>query len=166
MCSGNEIGPFRAVEESTIAHLTPPEQRNHVIAWYTLIGTGGTALGLMSCGWATSLLQEKAHWNTIEAYRAVFIAYAFLGLLKFLLTLLLSAQCEANVQPKSTNATETAPLLHGDDDGNAKKRKKPSIFARLPNLSTESKVILAQLCVLFAFDNFGSGVATMYVMTR
>ena len=165
-CSGNEIGPFRAVEESTIAHLTPPEHRSHVFAWYTLIGTGGTALGLLTCGWATSLLQEKANWKTIDAYRAVFIAYAFLGLLKFLLTLLLSAECEANVQPKSTHATETAPLLHSDNDGNAKKRKKPSVFAQLPSLSAQSKIILVQLCILFAFDNFGSGLAAMYAMAE
>ena len=151
------------MEESTIAHLTPPEHRNHVLAWYALIGTAGTALGLMTCGWATALLREKAHWSSIDAYRAVFIAYAFLGIIKFLLTLLLSPQCEADVQPKSTNATETAPLLNGDTVDDAKKRKKPSVFARLPHLSTQSKVILVQLCVLFALDNFGSGMAAMYV---
>lgn len=167
--SGNEIGPFRAVEESTIAHLSPPEHRNHIFAWYALIGTAGTALGLMTCGWATTLLQHKAHYSTVEAYRTVFFAYAVLGLFKFLLTLLLSAQCEAEVQPKSANATETAPLLNGDGDNDnsaKKKKKKPGILAKLPNLSTESKVILVQLCILFAFDNFGSGLATMYAITK
>ncbi|KAF7593025.1 hypothetical protein BBP40_012112 [Aspergillus hancockii] len=39
--SGNEIGPFRAVEESTLAHLTPHESLSDIFAWYSLIGTAG-----------------------------------------------------------------------------------------------------------------------------
>jgi MFS family permease len=31
--SGNEIGPFRAVEESTLAHLVPEAQRSDVYTW-------------------------------------------------------------------------------------------------------------------------------------
>ena len=54
--SGNEIGPFRAVEESTIAHLTHADHRAHVFAWYTLIGTTGMASGLMVCGRVTTAL--------------------------------------------------------------------------------------------------------------
>ena len=41
--SGNEIGPFRAVEESTLAHLTPHEHLRDIFAWYSLIGTAGAA---------------------------------------------------------------------------------------------------------------------------
>ena len=33
--SGNEIGPFRAVEESTLAQLISPEARTDIFAWYT-----------------------------------------------------------------------------------------------------------------------------------
>jgi MFS family permease len=35
--SGNEIGPFRAVEESTLAHLVPESQRADVFTWYNII---------------------------------------------------------------------------------------------------------------------------------
>jgi len=45
MVSGNEIGPFRALEESTLAHLTSAEQRSDIFAWYALVGTAGTSLG-------------------------------------------------------------------------------------------------------------------------
>jgi MFS family permease len=31
--SGNEIGPFRAIEESTMAHLTTREDRTGILAW-------------------------------------------------------------------------------------------------------------------------------------
>lgn len=39
--SGNEAGPFRAIEESTLAQLTPFRDRDDVFAWYNLIGTLG-----------------------------------------------------------------------------------------------------------------------------
>ena len=46
--SGNEIGPFRAVEESTIAQLTEAETRSDVFAWYVVFGTLGTAGGSLA----------------------------------------------------------------------------------------------------------------------
>ncbi|EFY93794.1 MFS transporter [Metarhizium acridum CQMa 102] len=69
--SGNEIGPFRAVEESIVAHLTTHEQRSDVYAWYSLLGTAGTAFGIMACGWAAHAL-VRAGWELGEAYRLVF----------------------------------------------------------------------------------------------
>ena len=158
--SGNEIGPFRAIEESTIAHLTASEDRSYIFAWYAVIGTAGMALGLMTCGWVTTLLIDQKGWTTLDTYRLVFFGYATMGVIKLLLTLLLSVECEAEVQPPTANATETAPLLNSD---NAKPKKKPSKFAMLPQLSRESTTILIQLCLLFAFDNFASGLAPMYV---
>lgn len=43
--SGNEIGPFRAVEESTLAQLIEASARSDIFAWYVVIGTLGTAFG-------------------------------------------------------------------------------------------------------------------------
>ncbi len=39
--SGNEIGPFRAVEENVVAHLTTSATRSDIYAWYTLLGNAG-----------------------------------------------------------------------------------------------------------------------------
>ncbi len=90
----------------------------------------------------------------------MYFAYAALGLVKFLLTLCLTSQCEAEVQPKTAHGTETAPLL-GNDDAPKKKQKKPGLLALLPTLSTESRVILFQLSLLMALDSFASGIASM-----
>lgn len=159
--SGNEIGPFRALEESIIAHLTATERRSDIFAWCTLIGSLGAASGLMVGGWITTFLIETKNWNKVKAYRLIFFVYAVIGLLKLVLALSLSEACEAEKQPSSANATETAPLLNPDNDGdNGKKKKRRNIF---PRLSRESQVILVQLCLLFAFDNFASGLAPMYV---
>ncbi len=41
--SGNEIGPFRAVEESILAQLTEKDRRSDIFAWYTLSAQPGPA---------------------------------------------------------------------------------------------------------------------------
>lgn len=172
--SGNEIGPFRAVEESVIAHLTDAAHRPAVFAWYTLIGTLGTALGLVTCGWATTWLVERKGWEVVETYHLVFFVYAGIGGLKLVLTLLLSGRCEAEKAtpppPRVATEGERAPLL-GEANGEAnsdrpkqqqqQQQSKPSKFAMLPKLSRESRTILFQLCLLFALDNFASGLAPM-----
>ena len=86
--SGNEIGPFRAVEESTLAHLSPAAVRSDIFAWYSLIGTAGTAFGMMACGWVVHTLQASKGWSAVRAYRTIFFVYAVIGLIKFLLACL------------------------------------------------------------------------------
>jgi MFS family permease len=157
--SGNEVGPFRAIEESTLAHLTASEHRSDIFAWYSLIGTGGTALGFITSGWVTNTLINSKEWDTVRAYRVVYYAYTVIGLIKFTLTLMLSSDCEAEKQPSTANTTESDPLL----GTNNKKPKKKSPLALVPKLSKESKTILLELCLLFAFDNFASGLAPLYV---
>lgn len=94
----------------------------------------------------------------------MFVVYAAVGVIKLLLTLALSADCEAEKQPASAPATETQPLL-ANGNGKPKKDKKKSALAMLPTLSRESQWILVQLCLLFAFDNFASGLAPMSWVT-
>jgi len=175
--SGNEIGPFRAIEESTLAHLTASGERSDIYAWYSLIGTAGTALGFVGCGWIITVLTHKKHFSDVGAYRIIFCIYAVVGLVKLSLALLLSKACEVDSKPKPTTTggaaaaatapSETAPLLgngtandDGDDGQDIKKNKKRR-FRLLPDISKESQVVLLQLCVLFAFDNFASGLAPL-----
>ena len=155
--SGNEIGPFRAVEESTIAHLTASADRSDIYAWYSLIGTAGTALGFAGCGWIITYLRDGKQYNSIKAYRIIYLIYAVVGIVKLCLALLLSRECEVDTQPKSANATETEPLL-GNGTPKSDKKKR---FSLLPNISKESRIVLVQLCILFAFDNFASGLAPL-----
>ncbi|EXJ86177.1 hypothetical protein A1O1_06547 [Capronia coronata CBS 617.96] len=180
--SGNEIGPFRAIEESTLAHLTASHHRSDIYAWYSLIGTAGSALGFVCCGWIITLLQHQKHWSAVKAYRLIFFIYAVVGLVKLGLALLLSRECEVDFtgQPKTSAATETAPLLGnnapsspgdggGDEDDNdndtdAKNHLKKQ-WRLLPNISKESRGILLQLCVLFTLDSFGSGLASLSWVT-
>lgn len=178
--SGNEIGPFRAIEESTLAQLTPSEIRSDIFAWYTLIGTAGTACGTIICGWLVQSLQALDGWTPTRSYRVIFGLYALLGILKLVLALMLSEKCE--VEPEKQDRHDAVEmgdveaeglLSDADDDEDshppkapptkpapkppapAKAKAKTSIW---PQISPESRTILVKLCLLFAIDSMASGL--------
>lgn len=164
LTSGNEIGPFRAIEESIVAHLTSAENRSDVYAWYSLSGNAGAALGLLTCGWVTQYLHQTLHWETVAVYRVVFYGYAGVGLIKAILVLLLSAAVEA--EPESTpsestsNGQERTPLLRdGGVQENPDERSPKRSW--IPAVSHESIAVVSTLCTLFALDSFASGLASL-----
>lgn len=162
--SGNEIGPFRAIEESMLAHLTEPAVRSDIFAWYSLIGTAGAACGMMTSGWVVHSLQGS-QWSEIQSFRVIFFLYAVIGLFKFFLACMLSSKVEADKKkPQPVRDTETAPLLDNNIQESPKKQKKLGLF-RLPDMSQESKIIIVNLCLLFAVDSFASGLASLSWVT-
>ncbi|KAJ5112808.1 hypothetical protein N7532_000853 [Penicillium argentinense] len=169
--SGNEIGPFRAVEESTLAHLTPKEQLSDVFAWYSLVGTAGTALGQLVCGWTISSLQSLHGWAFIPSCRIIFFVYAGVGLLKLLLTLVLSREMEAvseeeahKRQQQQQQADETRPLLaeSRSNEQPATPNSRKSLFA---SLDQDLWSLVIRLFILFGLDAFASGLASLSWMT-
>lgn len=159
--SGNEIGPFRAIEESTLAHLSTKEVRPDIFAWYSLIGSAGTAGGMITCGWVVNALQRKSNWGETKAYRLIFFGYAAIGLLKLVLAGCLSKRCEAErpTHPASTRDTETAPLIANPAQENAVRKKQRKSL--LPDISNESRGIFVKLALLFGLDAFASGLAPL-----
>jgi MFS family permease len=165
--SGNEIGPFRAIEESVVAHLTTSGSRSDVYAWYSLLGTAGTAFGMMTCGWVMNRFITELGWEIADAYRTVFIGYAAMGLIKLLLVCMLSKQVEVEKEDKlvAPDQTETTPLL-GDAavaSVHAPSKKGKGLRALLPEISHESRGIMVSLCLLFGLDSFASGFVSLYV---
>lgn len=173
--SGNEIGPFRAIEESTLAQLTPSEIRSDIFAWYTLIGTAGTACGTIICGWLVQSLQRLDGWTATSSYRVIFAIYALLGILKLVLSLMLSDKCEVEPEKQDRhNAEEMGDVeaegLLSDDDEDQNPSKTPPTPAAMPQapakakksiwpqISHESRTILVKLCLLFAVDSMASGL--------
>ena len=167
--SGNEIGPFRAVEESILAQLTPAAQRTDMFAWYTLFGTAGTALGSLASGAIVQLFQDRLGKQGHDiAYRVIFFMYAGIGITKLCLTLALSPAVEAaySVRPAAASAAESQPLL-GDatnaspaNTPNAKTSRLGCLRSLVPHISPESRGILYGLILLFALDSFASGMAS------
>ncbi|KAL8808893.1 MAG: hypothetical protein Q9200_003920 [Gallowayella weberi] len=140
--SGNEIGPFKAIEESTLSQLSPAEIRRDIFAWYILFGNARTACGMILCGWLVEWLQTLNGWSSTRAYRVIFGLYAFLGLLKLGLSMLLSEKCE----PEPPKLEYQPPW-----------RKAGS--------SSHPSAILLKLSVLFSIDSFASSLATSTWLT-
>ncbi len=76
--SGNEVGPFLALEQSAMSEGLPGTSRTAVFAWYNLVGSLATALGALGGGVLAQALQRAGHAPT-DSYRAVVIVYALLG---------------------------------------------------------------------------------------
>lgn len=170
--SGNEIGPFRAVEESVLAGLVGEEGRSDAFAWYVVAGTLGSAAGLAGAGTLVEAL-KKGGWTELQAYRAVFCLYGAVGVVKGVVTTLLSSQCEVDggknaYQP--VGAKQNRPAVAADEteedggDGAAQSspserpspKSKPKLgFAQLSN---KTRWTLLRLCALFAVDSLASGM--------
>lgn len=172
--SGSEIGPFRTVEESILAQLTPKEIRSDVFAWYTMIGTAGAALGTLLSGWTIQILKSKDGWTSEGAYRVVFAVYATLGLIKLALNFGLSTAVEAEgfgrLKDEEAETNETQALLSNESSSRDVSRAAATptqndpllvrLWAMVPRVSAESRSILIRLLMLFTVDSFASGLAS------
>lgn len=166
--SGNEIGPFRAIEESTLAHLTDASVRTDIFAWYTLIGSAGAACGTIVSGFVVHYLQSLDGWDDIRAYRAIFFAYSAFGVMKFILACSLSSKTEFRPAPAApepvADASETSPLLPDGDrttDAEEENLKPKAKRSFLPTISKSSRIVVAQLVLLLGLDSFASGLVPM-----
>lgn len=164
--SGNEIGPFRAVEESTLAQLSEEATRSDIFAWYVVIGTLGTAGGSLACGWVTQALQG-AGWTNVSSFRFIFWIYAIVGILKAAISLLLSPRCEVQ-QPLASSARsreehgaqseEGEPFLASGESSAEAPPPPPKRKSAFAQISHNSRITLLKLCGLFFFDSLASGM--------
>src|SRR5215475_12333144 len=56
--SGHEVGPFLSIEQAALSHIVSSRSRTEVFAWYTLSGSVATALGALSGGAASGIVQR------------------------------------------------------------------------------------------------------------
>ncbi|HEY7590143.1 MAG TPA: MFS transporter [Candidatus Limnocylindrales bacterium] len=77
--SGNEVGPFLAIEQASLSETIDDRRRTSVFAWYNLAGSVATAVGALAGGVAVGALQS-AGLDDLSAYRTVVLGYAAIGL--------------------------------------------------------------------------------------
>jgi MFS family permease len=135
--TGNEAGPFIAIEQATLAHITDDRQRTRVFAWYNLVGSLATALGALTGGAVASALQEWGH-SVLQSYRALFGVYAALGIGLGLLFLALSSHVE--ILPTTRNRKTGLAGLH------------------------QSHGIVRNLSTLFFVDSFAGGLVVQSLL--
>lgn len=152
-----------------------------VLTWYLLFGSAGTSLGMMVCGWTMTLLQETKGWEFVAACRVIFLIYAAVGAVKFLLTAGLSTSVEAAKKQKKKKQTsqpdpasngqqalETEPLLGSSQEQEPQQPEpEPSVATRsipfLPGVAPQFVGLVTSVILLFGLDSFASGLASLYV---
>ncbi len=126
--SGNEVGPFLAVEQASLAQTIPDRERTRVFAWFNLVGSFSTAAGALAGGTLAAAFIASG-LRPVEAYRDVILAYAVLGLVLAALFSRVSSAVEVPDAPDVSVARRLG--LH------------------------RSQRIVAKLSGLFALDAFG-----------
>ncbi len=133
--TGNEVGPFLALEQAALSELLAEEVRTATFAWYNLAGSLAAALGALAGGWISQALQGYG-LAPMASYRAIVLAYCGLGLV---LALLFRA---------------TGPAIEPQQD-----RRLPGKLGL-----GSSRGIVARLAALFSLDAFGGGFVVQSAM--
>ena len=137
--TGNEVGPFLAIEQAGLSQTIPDNRRTPTFAWYNLAGYVATATGALGAGLLSQALLDSG-WAPLDAYRAIVIGYALLGLVMVVGFWQLDRGVEAPPREAST-------------DG----------IRRRLGLGRSKKVVL-KLSVLFSLDAFGGGFIPQSLM--
>ncbi len=132
--SGQEVGPFLSIEQAALSQVVTDRTRTEVFAWYTLTGSLATALGALTAGAATRVLQDGTVAG-VTSYRMVVIVYAGLGVVLAAVFSGLSRDAETTPRREKT-AQATVAGLSGLD---------------------RSRNVVMKLSILFALDSFGGG---------
>lgn len=132
--SGNEVGPFLAVEQASLTQLVPDRRRTGIFAWYQLAGSFATAAGTLAGG-VVSQLAIDGGASPADAYRVVILGYAIAGGALALLFTRVSARVEVPPADIVDRTVRGRLGLH------------------------RSRGVVLRLSALFALDAFAGGFA-------
>ena len=136
--TGNEVGPFLAIEQAGLAQVVPDRRRTATFAWYNLVGYLATATGALLAGLLSEALLSTGS-APMEAYRAVVVGYGLVGVAM--------AAVAWTLRPAIETPVPTA------DDG----------IRRRLGLG-RSRGVIARLSALFALDAFAGGFIPQTLM--
>jgi len=137
--TGNEVGPFLAVEQAALSQTVHDVRRTATFAWYNLVGYIATASGALGAGLMSQALLNGG-MAPADAYRAIVIGYAVIGVAMIAGFWQLSP------------AVEAPPNDHANDG-----------IRRRFGLHKSRKIVL-RLSVLFSIDAFGGGFIPQSLM--
>ncbi len=136
--SGNEVGPFLAVEQAALSQTVADRQRTRVFGWYNLAGSFATATGALAAGLLGGALQAAGQ-SPLDSYRVIILGYALVGVALAALFSALSPAIEAAVPVDASIATRLG--LH------------------------RSRGVVARLAALFALDAFAGGFVIQSIVS-
>ncbi len=130
--SGNEVGPFLAVEQASLSQLVGDRRRTTVFARYQLVGSFATASGALAAG-ALAEVAIQSGASATEAYRLVIVGYAVVGVILAALFSRVSPRVEVAAPAPAVATIRTRLGLH------------------------RSQGVVLRLSALFALDAFAGG---------
>jgi MFS family permease len=178
--TGGDFGPFRAIEESTLSHLTTPKTRPDVLAWYITTASVGSALGVELTGRVVHYLRHRDGWTLVDAYHFVFWIYSAMGGINMVLTLGLSSKCEVN-EERNNETEEAGMLLDEMDERDSEETQVPSPTvtdtsenpgknSRFQQISQATRSVMYKLWFLLVVDSLADGMVgyslTTYYMDQ
>jgi MFS family permease len=137
--TGNEVGPFLAVEQAALTQTVPDVRRTSTFAWYNLAGYVATATGALAAGLVSQALLDGG-WAPVDAYRAIVVGYAVIGIAMAVGFWQLDRGIEA---PPRTVVDETI-------------RRRLGLG--------RSRGVVGRLSLLFSIDAFGGGFIPQSLM--
>jgi len=138
--TGNEVGPFLAVEQAALSQSIADARRTPTFAWYNLAGYVATATGALASGAVAQTLQGGG-MAPADSYRFIVVGYGVVGAVMAVAFW----RVGPSVEPPRGAAT---------DDG----------IARRLGLGPRSRGIVARLSALFSIDAFGGGFIPQSLM--
>ncbi len=151
--SGNEVGPFLAVEQAALSQRVPGARRTAAFAWYQLTGAVATALGAL-CGGALAGALQARGVAPLASYRAVMGCYGLAGVVLAAAFTRLSAAVEA---PAASAAAPPRTLL-----GLHRSRRTVLRLSALFSVDAFAGGFVVQSFVAWWFHaRFGVGPATL-----
>lgn len=142
--TGNEVGPFLAVEQAALTQIVPDRRRTATFAWYNLVGYVATATGALIAGLLSQVLIDGGA-APLDAYRAVVVGYALVGIVMAVVAWQLRPAIEV---PATALAASTVA-----DEG----------VRRRLGLGRSRGVVL-RLSALFSIDAFAGGFIPQSLM--
>lgn len=177
--NGSDFGPFRAIEESTLSHLTTPATRSDVLSWYVTTSTLGSSIGTEVTGRVVHILQNREGWNVRKAYHTAFWVYSGMGIVNIILMLSLSSKCEIRKEEEEPKAEENEMLMmerngHEEDIDSEEDEQLPlpemsklpevprktGFFSNFSKISRATLLIMVKLWFLLAIDSIADGMAS------
>lgn len=134
--SGNEVGPFLAVEQVALTQVAQGRDRISLFAWYNLAGSFATAAGSLAGGFLAGLLMKRG-FGPVESYRSAIIAYAVLGAVLAIVFTFVSHAVEGERSARSVRS-----LFHVE----------------------RSRGVVLRLSSLFALDAFAGGLVVQSIV--
>ncbi|MEA2336344.1 MAG: hypothetical protein QOE82_351 [Thermoanaerobaculia bacterium] len=134
--SGNEVGPFLAVEQVALTQAAHGRDRTSLFAWYNLAGSFATAAGSLAGGFLAGRMMAHG-FGAVASYRSAIIAYAILGGILAMVFAAVSPSIEGE-----RIATTTRGLFRVE----------------------QSRSVVTRLSALFAIDAFAGGMVVQSIV--